>query len=64
MFSMSTFYFKSIDATDRDERMVIVDYAIFYKFLKMACDNYLESHPEEQNKVEEALKSIRDRYKV
>lgn len=61
-------YFESgvqfVDSSGGNERKVIVDYATFYKFLKMACDDYLEDHPEEQNKVEEALKTIRDRYNI
>ena len=61
-------YFESgvqfIDATGRDEKSVIVDYFTFYKFLSMACEEYLTRYPQDRNKVEEALKAIRERYNL
>lgn len=54
-----------IDATGTSgEKSVIVDYATFYKFLKMACENYLETHPQDKSKIEDDLKDIRARYNI
>lgn len=62
-------YFESgvqfVDATGTSaQQLVIVDYVAFYKFLKMACENYLETHPQDRGKTEDDLKTIRKRYNI
>lgn len=61
-------YFESgvqfVDATGNDEKSVIVDYSTFYKYLSVACEDYLSRHPQDRNKVEDGLKAIRERYNI
>lgn len=53
-----------VDATGAEEKSVIVDYATFYRYLSMACEDYLSRHPQDRTSIEEALKTIRERYGI
>lgn len=47
-----------------NEDDVIVDYETFYHCLKLACNIYLEKHPEDEESVKEKLSIIRKRYNI
>ena len=54
-----------VNATGRSgEQSLIVDYSTFYKYLSMACEDYLTRNHNEKDRIEEALTAIRQRYNI
>jgi hypothetical protein len=46
------------------ENSSIVDYSTFYKFSRLACEDYLKEHPEDKEKIYEILSAIKVRYEI
>ncbi|WP_037285170.1 ribonuclease toxin immunity protein CdiI [Saccharibacillus sacchari] len=43
---------------------VILNYEMFYYYLNKACENYLDTFPDDRSKIDLNLTSIRERYRL
>ncbi len=53
-----------VDATGKEEKSIIVEYSVFFKFLSVACEDYLSRYPGDRSEVEKELKVIQERYNI
>lgn len=56
-------YYFDYPAVEKDET-VILDYEVFFKYLKEACVKYLERNPQNKKVVESYLARIKEKFNV